>query len=1045
MNNIPKICIKRPVATTMLILMVVVVGISSIVKLNMDLFPKIEYPAALVLTRYDNAAPNEVEKLVTVPVEEALATIPGIEEMGSMSMFGYSVVFIKFNMDTDIDFNTLAMREKVSMIERILPKKSEKPMVMKLDLGAIPIMNIYVSADMSLTELNSKVKNGIEDYFKRASGVASVDIIGGEENEIGIKISEEKLQGYGITLPQLAQLLMAENINMPGGNITHGNSEVIVRAMGELKSIDDIRNIPVNLLDGSIIRLNDIATISEVKKEKESVSYVSEKPAIGLLVTKQSDANTVQTATAVKKQIEILKEKYPSLNFEIGYNQADFIENSIGSVANSALIGALLAVIMVFLFLRNVRSTLVIAMSIPVSLLATFAMMSLRGMTLNLITLCSLTIAVGMLVDNAIVVLENIFRLRQEGNTAKESAEKGSEEIFLAVMSSTLTTVVVFLPIALSGGLTGLMFSDFCFTIIIALMTSLVVAMTATPMFCSLLLKKGLSSDYIRIGSHHYRYRYLQKFTKLIDNLKEIYGEFMKKALKRPKRVVFYCVLVFVLSIALVAVVGTELLPQADEGNITVTAKFPYGTSLADKEKALLDLSEELSNYKEIKERTINLGNSGLFGQETSEIQLVLVDKKERKKSSFDLEKEIQKLLDKKAGIDINVAASDMMSGMMGNESDLQFNVLGSNLDIIKDITDEMEKHIENISNVSSVNTNLEDGNPELLVRLKRESASYYGITAMSLSDALSNALTGSVPTNLKINGEELELNLSLSKEYSYSVENMKQITVKGLHGENVPVGEIADFEFSNSPQSINRVNQEECISINVDMEGDTLGKSTKEIMKYVDEYNYPEGYRYILDGGQQEMKDSFKSLAQALLVAIALVFLILAAQFESVRLPFIVMMSIPFAMSGAFFAMFITNTKLSMVSFLGLIMLAGIVVNNAILLVEFIKQNEDDMEKQEALIEAGKLRLRPILMSSGTTVVGMIPMALGIGNGGESLAPLGISIIGGLTASTLVTLVLIPVLYKIFDDRLQRRLEKQRKHDEYIHHLEKKWDNELN
>ncbi len=1045
MSNISKICIKRPVATTMLILMVVVVGISSLININMDLFPDIEYPAALVLTRYDNASPSEVEKLVTVPIEEALATVPGMDEMGSMSMFGYSIVFQKFNMDTDINFNTLAMREKISLIERVLPDKAEKPMVMKLDLKAIPIMQVYISGDMTLEELNNLVENGIKGYFKRASGVASIDVMGGEESEISIKILQEKLQGYGITLPQLSQLLMSENVNLPGGNIMHGETEMVVRAMGEFSKIDDIRNVPVNLLDGSVIKLSDIATIEMSKKDKKSASYLNENPAIGIMITKQSDANTVQTSNDIKKQIKVLEEKYPNLNFEIGYNQADFIENSIKSVANSALIGALLAVVVVFLFLQNVRSTLVIAMSIPVSLLATFAMMKYRGMTLNLITLCSLTIAVGMLVDNAIVVLENIFRLRQDEHSAELAAEKGSKEIFFAVLSSTLTTVVVFLPIALSGGLTGLMFSDFCFTIIIALMTSLIVAMTATPMFSSLLLKKGLSSKYIRIGTKHYRYKYLPKFTQGVENLKNFYTNFMQKALKKPKTVVLSCFLIFALSIVLVAFVGGELLPKADQAGVTVSAEFPYGTSLKDKEDVMLGISKRLSNYEEIVTKTINIGNVGFYGQETVEIKLKLSDKKDRKLSSVEFASKVQKELSDIAGVEITVTSDDTMLVSSGNQSDLELNIIGSNLQKLEEISKQVEEHVLTIPHVESVNSNLSEGNPEILVKLKRDSASYYGITTFALSEALSKSISGSVPTNLKIDGDEIAINIALADEYSYSVENMKQILVSGVRGTAVPISEIADLEFDNSPQSINRLNQEECITLNVDLNGDDLGKSAKEIIAYMNDFDYPEGYSYRLDGAQEEMQNSFRSLALALVVAIALVYLILAAQFESITMPFIVMMSIPFAMSGAFFAMFITNIKLSMVSFLGIIMLAGIVVNNAILLVEFIKQNENSMDRHDALIAAGQLRLRPILMSSSTTVIGMIPLALGLGNGGETLAPLGVSIIGGLTASTLVTLVLIPVLYEIFDNRRQKRIEKQKKHDEFVQNLERQWEAEGN
>lgn len=1042
MNNIPKICIKRPVATIMFVLMIVVIGVYSLVRINMDLFPSIEYPAALVITRYDNAAPKEVEKLVTAPLEESLATVPGVKETQSLSMFGYSIIFQEFQMDSNLDFDTLAMREKISMVEKYLPDEIEKPMVLKLALDSLPIMQVYVSGDISQEELTKMTENGIEDYFKRAGGVAAVDIIGGQEKEIAIKLSEERLKGYGLTLAQISQLLMAENINLPGGKVRHGDGEVIVRSMGEFKSVEDINNVTVNLIDGSSVRLNEIANIDIEDKDRESAAFVNEKTSIGLMISKQSDANTVKISNAVKKQIKILEEKYPNLDFEIGYNQADFIEKSIGSVANSALIGSILAIAFVFLFLRNVRATLVIAISIPVSLLATFATMKYRGMTLNLITLTSLTIAVGMLVDNAIVVLENIFRLRQN-NTARVASEKGSEEIFFAILSSTLTTVVVFLPIALSGGLTGLLFGDFCFTIIIALTTSLIVAMTATPMLCSLLLKKGVSQNFIRIGKHHYRYKALKRFAESIENLKEFYGNFMEKALKRPKKVLAICFLIFASSIVLVAFVGAELISQADEGSIKVTLEFPYGTSLEEKEKTMMNLSEIIAQNDEIVTRTINIGNIGFLGQETSEIQIKLKDKRKRDLSSEELAVKIYEQISDTPGVDITVAASSMMSSMMSGESDLEVAIKGNDLKIVEEIVKDIEETVKKVPHVVNVKSNIHEGNPELLLSLKRESAAYYGITTMNLANSVSNAVDGKRPTNLKINGNEMKIKVSLDDEYSESIESMKRITVKGLKGEDVPIGEIADFEFSNSPQSIARINQEECLYISWDYEGDKLGKSSKQILQYLKDYNYPPGFSYQLGGAGEEMQSAFSSLLLALLVAVALVYLILAAQFESVLLPFIVMMSIPFAMSGAFLLMFITDTRLSLVSFLGLIMLAGIVVNNAILLVEFIRQNESVMSKEKALIEAGKLRLRPILMSAGTTITGMVPMALGLGDGGEALAPLGVSIIGGLSASTVVTLVLIPVLYKLVDDKKQQMLKKQKEHDEYVLALEKKWEAE--
>lgn len=1042
--NLSSISIKRPIATIMLMLMVVVLGVAAVIGIPQDLFPKIEYPVALVMTTYSNASPEEVETMVTDPLEQALASVEGLDEMMSMSMPGSSIVMVQFQMDTDMNFATLNMREKIAMVESYLPDDAGDPTVMKLDLNAMPITQIYISGDMPLDQLNSQIEDNVLNYFERVAGVASVMAMGGVDEEIAIEISQDKLSGYGLSLGQIAQILVAENINMPSGDVSKGDTEIVVRTMGEFKSVDDIKNLPITLNDRSIVRLQDIASISDTYQEQESISRIDGKTAIGVFITKQSDANTVSTSNAVLKEMDKLKQKFPELTFTVGFNQADFIQNSINSVSESAIMGGLLAVLVVFLFLKNVRSTLVIALSIPISLLATFALMKARGMTLNMITLCSLTIAVGMLVDNSIVVLENIFRLRQETGCAAEAAEKGSKEIFLAIVSSTATTVVVFLPIALSGGITGMMFKDFCFTIIIALVASLIVAVTAVPMLCSKLLTKGLSTDYIRFGRHRYKFRQLQKFTQFIEDLTESYDQFMRKALKMRKRIILTCIGIFVVSIILVGIVGTELMPESDEGTFTINVDVPYGTSLKDKDKIMTEIESYAMTIPELEHCTVDIGQTSMFSfGDSCSLSITLTDKQERKRSTKEIVRQAKKDLAYFTGAKLDINESSSMSFGMGTEADLAIDIKGKELDELDNIGSELCKQIQAVDNVVSAEVESTEGDPEVKVILNRSTAAYYGITASQLAHGLSTALSGSTATKLKIDGEEIEINLSLPDQYSESVDNMKQITITGATGLSVPVGQIADFEFGNSPSSVNRMNQQRYITIEVDIQGNDLGKVSQEVLKIVNNYQFPDGYLYETGGQQEQMMESFRSLGLALLVALALVYLVLAAQFESVTLPIMVMMSIPFAMSGAFLALFITGTSLSMVSFLGLIMLVGIVVNNAILLVEFINQNKQSMGRDEALVQAGKMRLRPILMSAGTTVIGMVPMSVGMGEGGETLAPMGISIIGGLVASTVVTLILVPVLYSLFDDRKLKKDKKRQVHDEMVSELEAKWHEE--
>jgi len=741
-----------------------------------------------------------------------------------------------------------------------------------------------------------------------------------------------------------------------------------------------------------------------------------------------------------------MQEKYPELSFVVGFDQADYIRRSISTVTQAAVLGGILAIFVVFLFLRNFKTTLIITISIPTSLLATFALMYWQNITLNLVTLCALTLAVGLLIDNSIVVLENIFRARQSEGDAKQAAEKGSRQIFMAVLAATITSVLVFLPIAMSTGIASLMFKDFCFTLIVALVASLVVSLTVVPMLSSKLLVHTVSTEYIRFGSKRYKYKLITKFAQFVEYLTEQYGAIIAIALKKRKRVIITCVAIFLASSVLVGIVGTEMLPTPDEGSFSVTVDMPYGTSLADRDNFMSEIEGYLLAVPEVENCTLRIGgglNMAAFGSNASTISVSLVSMTKRQRSTDDIVNEVKEMTRFMTGADITVQASNSMSMMMGGGVDMQVMVKGPDLDRLQNIGEDLAALIADLPEVSEADLNVSEGNPEVRVSIDRTTSAFYGISAYQLANGLSSALSGTTATKLKTEGTEIDVRLSLPDTYSESVDNMKQIMITGPMGLSVPVGQIASFEYGNSPNMITRDNQQRLIFMNITFETADLAAASARVTEVLDSYPFPDTYFYETAGMQEEMLNAFSDLFIALIVAVALVYLWLAAQFESLIQPFIIATAIPFAMSGAFFALFITGTKLSLTSFLGLIMLVGIVINNSILLVDFIRQNKKVMERDEALIQAGKTRLRPILMTSLSTIAAMTPLAVGLGEGAEMLSPMAIAIIGGLIASTIVTLIFVPVLYAIMDDNKNKRLMKKELKHERISALEAKWREE--
>lgn len=1026
--NFSKTAIMRPVSTIMLMLIIVVLGAVSFTRLPIDLYPKMELPYAMVMIQYPNAAPTEIENLVTKPVEQQIATVENIKAIYSYSMEGSSIVLCEFENGTDMNFASLDMREKVDMIGDYLPDSAAEPMILTMDPTLMPVSQIYVSGDLSVTELNAFVDDEVIPAIERSEGVAAASSFGGTESEISVKFDQERLAGYGLTLSDISQMLAAENISLPSGDVKKGSKELVVRTIGEFKSLDDVKQVPFVLPTREVIYLQDVATVEEGLKEQTSIGRVNEVPAIGISITKQSTANTVVVSRQVNAAIDELRAAHPELTFTFSYDQADYIKNSIANVAETAAMGCLFAVIICFFFLRNIASTMIIAISIPTSIVATFILMYFTGLTMNVLSLSGLAVAIGMLVDDSIVVMENIYRRRDEGISALDASILGTKEVIMPVFAATMTKIAVFLPIVFVEGIAATIFKEFSYTIGFALLCSLLVALTVVPMLCSRLMNTKDMGTHMKIGKRSYEFKLLPLFERGLNYTTEEYLKFLKYSLHHRKKIVIWALVILVSSSVLVAFVGGELMPTSDEGSFTISAEMPYGTSLEETDKTISEIEDYvISNIPELKVCSISIGSSNMFSLNSanaSTVSVNLVEKQDRKRSTTEIVNQASMDLQRVVGAKITITETSSMDMSGGTGSPISIVLKGDDLDTLKQVSLELEKIISGVKGTINVTTDMTEGNPELRVMLQRNNAAQYGITSYQLAKALESALNGTTATTLKTNGEETDIVLSLNDAYQDSIENMKQIVIAAPTGQMVTVGEIADFAFDNSPSQITRQDQVRTVTISSNISGRDLQSVSKDIDKVIAKYQLPAGYSIEIGGEQEEMVSSFTSLFYALLLSVLIIYMILASQFESLLQPFIIMMAIPFALTGAFMALFLTGTPLSLVAFLGIIMLSGIVVNNSILLIDFINQNKLVYStREEAILNAGRFRIRPIVMTMLTTSLGLLPLAFGVGSGAELQAPMGITVIGGLIFSTVITLIIVPVFYSIMDDRHLKRI----------------------
>lgn len=999
--------VKKPVTITMMILIVIVLGVVSFSKLHIDLLPQMELPYVMVQTSYSGAGPEEIENMVSKPLEQTLSTVQNIDGIMSISNEGSSILLMQFNFGTDMDEVMLQMREKIDMIKGYLPDGTTSPLVMKLDPNAMPIIQLAVSSKGDIYTTQKLAEDVISPRIERTEGTASASVSGGLEQEIEIMLKEETLKGYNLSSSYIAQMLQAANINLPGGSVKKGNNELTVRTIGEFKSLDEIKNLEIPLTRGGTVRLTDIADVRLTNKEQASIAKLDGKEVVQISVMKQSDGNTVNVSAAVNKELEKIKQEYPDINIVTVFNQADYINFAIDNLINTAMIGGILAVIILLVFLRSFKTTLVIALSIPISIITTFVMLYFAGITLNMMTIGGLALGIGMLVDNSIVVLENIYRNRSLGMDRIKASIDGANEVSMAVTSSTLTTVAVFIPIVFAGGLAAAIFKDFALSIVIALFSSLIVALTMVPMLSSKLVSvKNLESEEAQEKKHGF--------------LVVFYKKVLSWSLRHRFVTIAISIAMFVVSVLMVVSVGAEFFPATDQGMINVTVSLPAGSEIEQVDDVLKEVQTSVQEIPEVVSVFTSAGSGGTMGiggdSGAGTMTVILSDLNERDRSAKEISDEIRKITKDVPGAEISVSESSMMMGMSSGA--ISISVKGDDIDTLRNIGNDFKDIIEKVDGTREVTTSYEDGIPQVQIIADRGIASQYGLTTAQIGSSVRGVLSGSNVTKFKIDGDEIDVVLKGDNMYGQSMSLLGMLPVPTPAGSDVPLSEIAEIKVEKGPISITRENQIRVLTVSGSVVGRDVQSVSSEIEGLLKQYKMPSGYSYAFGGETEQIEETFADLAMVMLVAIVLVYMIIAAQFESLIQPLSIMFSVPLALSGGFIGLFVTGLPLNVIGIIGLIILVGIVVNNAIVLVDYINNRRSKGEERNAAImKAGPIRIRPIMMTALTTILGLVPMAMGIGEGAELTQSMGVVVIGGLSLSTVLTLVVVPVMYTIFDD----------------------------
>jgi HAE1 family hydrophobic/amphiphilic exporter-1 len=1016
--------IRRPVTMAILVVVVAILGFFTYSRLSVDLYPDMEIPVVAVMSSYSGAGPQEVENQVTKPLESAIANVGSIKQVDSVSSEGSSIIIVQFDWGINVDNAAQEISEKITFVEGILPDTATKPMVVKMDPNMMPVIQIGISGAADLTQLQAVAEDVIEPRLARIPEVASVIITGGSPREVHVDVDPVKLENYGLTLAQVTQVLQMENFNVSGGKVVRGGREMYVRNLQQFESLDDIRQVAINTADGRTVHLGEIAAISDTIQDSSQFTRVNGLPAVGVHCLKQSDANTVKACEAVKVELEKIKQELNmDLDIAVVMDQSQYIQQSIQSTVRMILEGSLLAMVVLFLFLRKARSTLIVFTSIPLSIIATFVVMYFSNYTINLITMGGLALGLGRIVDDSIVVFENIFRHRSLGLSSYEAARKGASQVGNAVIATTLTILAVFLPMAFVEGIASILFKPLAMTVCFAIFCSLIVALTIIPLLSSRLLTHQVMAA--RPDPRNPVSRLINRLGEWMDGWGDRYEVLLGKVLARRRVVVIGVTIAMVAACAAIPLVGAEFIPGMDSGEISINIQTDKGNQLTETDKIARLAEEKLREFPEVQTIFSSVGSSeGMTmslasGTDSATLYVKLVPKGERQNDVNTIAERMRTSLQEIAGAKIEVSAADAAS-MMGSTSAITVQIRGADLEVLKQLSEQVAAIVRQVPGTREVVSTLTEGKPELQIHIDRARAAAFGLTPMQVSNEISSAMQGKVATQYRVDGQEVDVKVGFKPSSEKDMDYLTNLSIMNPAGILVKLSSVATFEIAQGPIAINRVDQVRSALVSGDLFNRDLNSVMQDIKARADEIDLPAGYSIEYVGTDQEMIETFINLAMALILAIILCYSVMAILYESFFDPFVIMFSVPTAFIGVVLSLLLTGIPLSVPGFIGVIMLVGIVVANAIVFVDYLKQmREEGMEREEAILETGRVRLRPILMTALATILAMLPLALGIGEGSESLQPLGIVVIGGLLVSTLVTLVLVPVVYAIFDDWL--------------------------
>ena len=1020
--SIPRTAIQRPITMFMLSAVVVLLGLISLTRLPVDLLPDVSFPSITVRVGYPGVGPLEVEELIVRPLEQAMAAVPGVEQINATASEGSGTVRLNFAWGTDLNEAADEVRTRVDRIRGRLPEEADPPTIFKFDANSQPIMGIGVEGDFDRVTLRELATNDLSPRLERVPGVAAVTVDGGLRRQIKVDLSKEKISALNLSVDRVTSVLRSENQNVPLGEVDEGDTTYLVRSAGQFENLEDIRNLVILTTNGVPVYLRDIANVYDGTEDFRSFTRINSKPGVRLRVTKQSGTNTVEIAEDVKAEVERINQSVKGVKLAVLDDQSVFIHRSIDSVKEHALIGGILVILIIFLFLRDLRSTFIISLSIPISVIGTFALLYFAGYTLNTMTFGGLALGIGMIVDASIVVLENTYRHMEMGKDRVTASIEGSEEVWSAILASTLTHIAVFIPLLFLTGVSSILFKQLAIVVMFSLLMSLFVAVTIVPVLCAKMLRLPAEA-HSRTGLAG---RLFNSTERALNRVDDGYRNFLHKALHHRPMVLGTSLALVVIAALILPTLTFELMPQADEGQVNVSVEMPVGSRIERTEAVILRL--EALALKAVPEATMivsSAGGGGFMGggSNRGNIELYLVPKTERDRSSEQIAMDLRRELTGIAGTVIRTRASggnSQMNRILGglNDARLSLEIRGHDLNDAARLMQNARQMMERTEGITDVRLSREEGRPELAIRVDRPKAALLGLSVSSVANTIRTNVAGTQAAFFRERGNEYPIVVRLREEDRGEISDVGDVLVQTPRGQVTPARSVLAIEQQAGPVQIERKNQERIARVSAENEI-ALSEAVERVQAQIPTLNAPADFSVGFGSEIEEQAKAFAQLQTMLLLAVLLVYGVMASQYESFRDPFIIMFSVPVAAIGVVLALKLTGTTFSLQAYIGVIMLAGIVVSNAILLVDYtnVLRRRDGMALRDAVETAGRTRLRPILMTSGATILGLVPMALGIGEGAELQAPLARVVVGGLIASTMVTLVLVPTVYTLFEE----------------------------